>query len=120
MLVYDNSDHEDYYCPELVKLFYANIDQASIDLDTHQFTVHLATGDIIVTVDMLEDCTQVPINPHYSDPLPLIEYMTMMGARCIEQDRGSKSIPLFLTYIALDTGSNTTSLALTTLPLLIG
>jgi len=51
--VYDNSDHEAYYCPELVKLFYANIDQASINLDTHQFTVHLATGDIIVIVDML-------------------------------------------------------------------
>jgi len=70
-LVYDNSDHEAYYCPELVKLFYAHIDQASIDFDNHQFTVHLPTGDIIVTVDMLEDYTQVPSNPHHSDPLPL-------------------------------------------------
>ena len=49
-LVYDNSEYEAYYCPKLVKLFYANLDQATIDLHTHQFTVHLATGDIIVIV----------------------------------------------------------------------
>ena len=54
-LVYDNSDHEAYYCTELVKLFYA-----SIDFDNHHFTVHLPTGDLIITVDMLEDYTQVP------------------------------------------------------------
>ena len=93
-LVYDNSEFEAYYCPELVKLFYANLDQASINLDTHQFTLHLATGDIIVNVDMLEDYTLVPNNPHHSDPLPLIEYMTMMGARCTEQIEGSKLVPL--------------------------
>ena len=82
--VYDNSDHEAYYCPELIKLFYANLDQATVNLDTHKFTVHLATGDIIVTTDMLEDYTLVPSNPHQSDSLPLIEYMTIMGACCIE------------------------------------
>jgi len=81
-LVYNNFDYEAYYCPELVKLFYAHIDQASIDFDNHQ--VHLPTWDIIVTIDMLEDYIQVPSNPHHSDPLPLIEYMTTMGARCIE------------------------------------
>ena len=57
--------------------------------------VHLATGDIIVTVDMFEDYTQVPSNPHHSDPLPLIEYMTIMEARCIEQDRGLKANTTF-------------------------
>ena len=67
-LVYDNSEYEAYYCPELVKLFYVNLDQATIDLDTHQFTVHLATRDIIVSIDMLEDYTQVPSNPHHNDP----------------------------------------------------
>jgi len=91
--VYDNSDYEAYYCPELVKLFYAHIDQASIDFDNHQ--VNLPTWDIIVTVDMLEDYTQVPSNPHHSDPLPLIEYMTTMGARCIEQNRGLKANTTF-------------------------
>ena len=67
-LVYDNSEYEAYYYPELVKLFYANLDQATIDLETHQFTVHLATGDIIVSIGMLEDYMQVPNNPHHSDP----------------------------------------------------
>ena len=80
-MVYDNSEYEAYYCLELVKLFYVNLDQATIDLETHQFTVHLATEDIIVTIDMLED---------YKSPAthiiatPLIEYMTIMGARCTE------------------------------------
>jgi len=40
---------------------------------------------------MLEDYTQVPSNPHHSDLLPLIEYMTMMKAHCTEQDRGLKA-----------------------------
>ena len=87
--VYDNSEYEAYYCPKLVKLFYANLDKATIDLDTYQFTVHLAT------VDMLEDYTQVPNNPHHSYPRPLIEYMTMMGACCTEQDRGLKTSTTF-------------------------
>jgi len=55
--VYDNSKYEAYCCLELVKLFYTNLYQAIINLDTHQFPVHLVTGDIIVTVDMLEDYT---------------------------------------------------------------
>ena len=93
--MYDNSDHEAYYCLEFVKLFYASIDQASIDFDTHQFTVHLPTEDLIITVDMLEDWTQVPSNPHHSEPLPLIEYMTIMGARYTEQDRGLKASTTF-------------------------
>jgi len=54
---------------------------------------------------------QVPSNPHHSDPLPLIEYMTIMGARCTEQDRRLKAVLLLGTYIALDVGSNATSLA---------
>ena len=81
-LVYDNSEYEVYYCPELVKIFYFSIDQTIINLDAHQFTMHLATGDIIVTNDMIEGYTQVPSNPHHSEPLSLIEYITIMGARC--------------------------------------
>ena len=34
-LVYDNSDHEAYNCPKLVKLFYASLDQVSINFDTN-------------------------------------------------------------------------------------
>jgi len=94
-LVYDNSEYEAYYCPELVKIFYSSIDQTSIDLDAHQFTVHLATGDIIVTTDMIKNYTQVPSNSHHSKPLPLIEYMTIIGARWTEQDCGLKASTTF-------------------------
>ena len=93
-LVYDNSEYEVYYYPELVKIFYSSIDQTTKDLDAHQFTVH-QLGDIIVTTDMIEDYTQVPSNPRHSEPLPLIEYMTIMGARYTEQDRGLKVSTIF-------------------------
>ena len=43
-LVYDNSEFEAYYCPELVKRFYTCIYTTTIDLDDHQFTVHFDTG----------------------------------------------------------------------------
>ena len=72
-LVYDNSDHEAYHCPEPVKLFYASLDQASINFDTNQFMVHMPTRDLVINVDMLEDYTHVPSNPHHRDPLPLID-----------------------------------------------
>ena len=38
-LVYDNSEFDAYYYPELVKKFYTCIGTATIDLDHHQFTV---------------------------------------------------------------------------------
>jgi len=94
-LVYDNSDHEAYYCPELVKLFYNPIDQASITFDTYQILVHMPTGDIVIALPVLEEFTHVSCNPHHSDPLPLIDYMTVMGARCTEQDRGLKASTTF-------------------------
>jgi len=61
-MVYNNSEYEAYYYPELVNI-YSSIDQTTIDLDAHQFTVHLATGDIIVTTDMIEDYMLRPQQP---------------------------------------------------------
>jgi len=95
VLVYDNSDQEAYHCPELVKLFYASIDHASINFDTNIFMVHVPTGDLVITIDMLEDYTHVPSSPHHREPLPLINYMTVMGAPCTEQDRGLKASTTF-------------------------
>ena len=46
-LVYENSDQEAYHCPELVKLFYASLDQASINFDTKQFMVHMPMGTLL-------------------------------------------------------------------------
>jgi len=94
-LIYDNSDHEAYYCPELVKLFYNFIDHASVNFDTYQILVHMPTGDIIITLPLLEKFTHAPCNPHHCDPLPLIDYMTVMGARCTEQDRRLKASTIF-------------------------
>ena len=48
-LVYDNSDHEAYYYPELVKLFYTSMDQASVNFDTYQIMVHMPTGCLLYT-----------------------------------------------------------------------
>jgi len=61
-LIYDNSEYEAYYYPELVKKF-SCIDTTTIDLNNHEFTIHFETGDIIITIDMIEDYTQVPSLP---------------------------------------------------------
>ena len=107
-LIYDNSDREAYYYPELVKLFYTSIDIASVNFDTYQLTVHMSTGDIIITLPLLEELTNVPCNSHHSDPLPLIDYMSIMGARCTEQDRGLKASTTFRNVHWLVAGFNAT------------
>ena len=111
LIGYDNSEYEAYYCPKLVKIFYSSINQNIIDLDAHQFIVHLATGDIIVTTDMIEDYTQAPSNPHHSEPLPLIEYMTTWVLVALSRTVGSKPVQPSGIYIALDARSNAISSA---------
>ena len=71
-LVYDNSKFDAYYYPELAKKFNTCIDIITIDRDHDQFTMHFDTGDIMITVDMIEDYTQVPSSPQYNEPLPLL------------------------------------------------
>ena len=70
--------------------------------------VHMLTGDLVITIDMLEDYTHVPSNPHHRDPLPLIDYMTVMGAAVPSKIGGSKPALRLETYIALNAGSNAT------------
>jgi len=69
---------------------------------------------------MLEDYTQVPSNPHLATPCLWLSTWPWSGPAALNKIEGSKPIPLFGTYIALDAESNAISLALTTLPLLIG
>ena len=57
-LVYDNTNLDAYYCPDLVKQFYLGIDVETIDHD--QFVVHFDHGDLAVTRDTIEAVTQVP------------------------------------------------------------
>jgi len=78
-LVYDNNDYDAYYCPDLVTTFYNSIDHASVNFDTHQFVVHMPFGDIFVTIPLIAEITNVPIHPHHSDPLPLLDYIPIMG-----------------------------------------
>ena len=94
-LVYDNAENDTFYCPDLVTMFYTNLDHASVDSQAHHFTVHMPLGDLFITLPLLEEHTHVPIHPQDSDPLPLIEYMTLMGIRCTEQDRGLKASTTF-------------------------
>ena len=35
----------------------------------------MPTGDIVITLPLLEEFTHVSCNPHHRDPLPLIDYM---------------------------------------------
>ena len=70
--------------------------------------MHFDTSDIIVTVDMIEDYTQVSSLPQHSEPLPLIEYMVIMGARCKEKDHWLRLALPSAVSIALDDGFNIT------------
>ena len=80
-LVYDNSNVDIFYCQDLVRNFYLGIDTDSINLNLNQFIVHLDHRDLLVTIKTAQDVAQVPSPPQHIAPLPLIKYMTLMGAR---------------------------------------
>ena len=87
-----------------MKQFYLGIDIETIDHD--HFVVHFAHGDLAVTRDTIEAVTQVPSPPQHVATLPLIDYLTLMGVRCTELDMVFEQISYFVTFIALDVGSN--------------
>jgi len=89
-LVYDNEDGDAYYCPDLVTQFYTHIDTSTFDHDLLSFIVHFDSGDIVVNINTIKMITQIPCPPQYDAPLPIIEYMTVMGVRCEEKDLGLK------------------------------
>ena len=92
-MVYDNTNLDAYYCPDLVKKIYLGIDVATIDHD--YFVVHLNHGDFEFTRDTIEEVTQIPSSPQHVAPLPLIEYMTLMGVRCTEIEHGVRANTTF-------------------------
>ena len=71
-LVYDNTDFNSFYCPDLVKQFYTSIDASTINLDLNQFVVRFDTGDLLVTIDTIAEVTQIPSLPQHTAPLPLL------------------------------------------------
>ena len=92
-LVYNNTDLDAYYFPDLVKEFYLGIVVTTIDHD--HFIVHLDQGDLEVTGGTIEEATQISSSPQHAAPLPLINYMTLMGVRCTQLDRGVRANTIF-------------------------
>ena len=78
-LVYNNSNEDVFYCPNIVNKFYSGIDTNTIGLDQIQFLVHLEHGDLLVTPATIEKVTQIHVSPVHAAPLLLIDYMTLMG-----------------------------------------
>jgi len=93
--VYDNTVLDSFYCPELIKQFYTGIDASTIDLIFNQFVVHFNTGDLLVTLDTIAEVTQISSLPQHTAPLPLIDYMAIMGVRCTQLDRGLEASTIF-------------------------
>ena len=83
-LVYDNSESDAFYCPDLVKIFYTCIDTQTFDHDHNQFSMHFDTGDFIISIDTIQEVIQIPNSPQHTKPLPLIDYMTIMSSQCVE------------------------------------
>ena len=70
--MYDNMDIDVFYCPDLVKN-YLSINPATIDLEQNYFAIHLDSGDLIVTIALIQEVTQLPIPPHHAAPMALID-----------------------------------------------
>jgi len=52
--------------------------------------MHFDSRDLVVNINTIEEITQIPCPPQHVTPLPLIDYMSIMGVRCLEKDRRLK------------------------------
>ena len=64
------------------------IDTFTLDIDSNRFMVHFDSGDFLITLDTIAEVTQIPSLPQHTEPLPLIDYMTIMGVRCMQLNYG--------------------------------
>ena len=81
-LIYDNTNIDVFYYPELVKKIYLGIDTTTIDLEHNQFFVHFNHEKLLVTLEAIDEVTQIPVPPqHVAAPLPLIDYMLIRVAQ---------------------------------------
>ena len=71
-LVYDNSESDAYYCPNLVKIFYTCINTFTIDHDHNQFIVNFDTGDFLVSIDTIKRSHKSQIHHNTPNPFPLL------------------------------------------------
>ena len=87
-LVYDNTDVDVFYFLDLVWKYYTGIDTDMIDLDQNKFLVHLVNRNFLITVERIQEVTQISIPPQHTSLLALIDYMPLMGVWCAELDCG--------------------------------
>ena len=92
-----------------MKKFFIRIDPSTINLNQNRFVVHFDSGDLIVTLDLIQEVTQLPIPTHHAAPMAFIDYLTLMGIQCMEMDRGLVPALLLETCMTLDIGSSTIS-----------
>ena len=90
-LVYDNSKSDAFCCSRSYQNF-LHIHRHAHNWSCYQFTVHFDTRDLFVSINTIQEVTRIPNSPQHTEPLPLIDYMTIMSARCMEQDCGLKAI----------------------------
>ena len=57
--------------------------------------VHLENGDFLITIESIQEVRQIPIPPEQIAPLTLIDYISFMGVRCTELDRGLRASMTF-------------------------
>ena len=76
--MYNKTDVDVFYYPDLVKRFYECLDLTTINLNQHQFMVHFDSSDLLISVDYIHEFTQLPIHPNQSTQLALIDYMPLM------------------------------------------
>jgi len=53
------------------------------------------SDDLIITVDLIHNVTQLPIPSHHAAPLALINYMPLIGVWCTEMDHGLRANTTF-------------------------
>jgi len=78
-LVYDNIDVDGFYHPDLVKKVYVNIDPSTINIDLNQFVVHFNSSNLIISIDLIHELTQLLISPQNVAPLVLIDLHALDG-----------------------------------------
>jgi len=81
--------------PQFGNPFYTHNNTSTIDHDLCTFIVHFDSGDFVVNINMIEMVIQIPCPPQYDVPLPLVDYMTVMGVRFEEKDRVLKASTTF-------------------------
>ena len=71
------------------------IDTSTLDVDRNQFMVYFDSGDLLVTLDVIAEVTQISSLPQHPASLPLFDCMTIVGVRCTQLDPVIKASTMF-------------------------